>query len=61
MTKKEIKIRQAIADLLYASGCVSCCGNEKGWDKAQETLATLLAVPMYKDRSGFDFSKFRTP
>jgi hypothetical protein len=59
MTKKEMKIRQLVADLLQASGC-SCCRNNNGWEKAQKELATLLAVPLYEDLSGFDFNQFCT-
>lgn len=59
MTKKEIRIRQAVADLIASIGC-SCCGDREAQRKAEQDLGMLLAVPMYPDRSGFDFSEFRT-
>ena len=60
MTKKELAIRQAVADLIQASGC-SCCRDDGGWYKAQENLATLLAVPLYKDSTDrYEFNQFST-
>lgn len=59
MTKLE-KIRQAVADYMYSEGC-SCCRREEVHQDSKATLANLLKVPMYKDKSGYDFYSFRTP
>lgn len=53
------KVRQAVADLLASDGC-NCCRDVGGYTKAQEDLALLLAVPAFKDGSGYDFSLFRS-
>lgn len=53
------KIRQAVADLIHAEGC-GCCSDRQGHEQAKKRLAKLLRVPLYKDRSGFNFTKFRT-
>lgn len=52
-------IRQALADYMRSEGC-GCCEDHDDHKKAEEELATLLAVPMYKDRSGYDFSQFES-
>jgi len=51
-------IRQAVADYMSSEGC-SCC---RGRDHEQHAaaLAKLLRVPKYKDRSGYDFARFRS-
>lgn len=53
------EMRQLVADLMSSAGC-SCCRDDGGWDRAEEKLARLLGVPMYKDKSGYNFNKFRT-
>ena len=57
MEKKEI--RKLVADLIESAGC-GCCRNDKVWEEAQEKLAELLNVPMYADKSGYNFGKFIT-
>jgi hypothetical protein len=52
------EIRKAFADYKYSEGC-SCCQNTEAHAEAEKRLAKLLKVPMYKDRSGYDFEKFR--
>ncbi len=59
MTKDLIKIRQALADYIQSEGC-SCCQDKDRHGEAAEALAALLSVPMYKDRSGYDFGKFQS-
>lgn len=54
------KIRQAFADYVASEGC-SCCENEPAHKAAAAWLAELMDVPPYKDGSGHDFSRFRTP
>ena len=54
------KIRQAFADYVASEGC-SCCQNETAHAEAAARLAELLDVPPYKDASGPDFYRFRTP
>lgn len=53
------KIRQALADYMVSEGC-SCCQDTEEHKKAEKELALLLEVPMYKDRSGYDFYQFKT-
>lgn len=60
MKTVEIKsIRQAIADYMASEGC-SCCQNVVAHTEHKKRIAKLLRVPMYKDKSGYNFSKFRT-
>jgi len=49
-------IRQAVANYIYSEGC-SCC-QSPDHQKDKRLLGKLLKVPMYKDKSGYDFSKF---
>ena len=58
MTKLE-KIRQALADYMASEGC-SCCQNIDNHLEAKRVLAKLLSVPMYSDKSGYNFSRFKT-
>jgi hypothetical protein len=53
------KIRQAVADYMSSEGC-SCCRDIDAHDKNKKRLAKLLNVPMYEDKSGYDFSQFRS-
>lgn len=53
------EIRQAVADYMYSEGC-SCCRSIDAHAEHEKTLAKLLKVPKYKDRSGYDFARFRT-
>lgn len=56
----EIKtIRQVIADYMYSEGC-GCCRFDDLHKESKAKLAKLLKVPMYKDKSGYNFHKFRT-
>lgn len=52
-------IRRAFADYYASEGCSCCQGRDHKTHAA--ALAKLLRVPRYKDGSGFDFYKFRTP
>jgi len=52
-------IRRAVADYMVSEGC-SCCENTEAHRKHAEALAKLLKVPMYKDKSGYNFYKFQT-
>ena len=53
------EIRQAIADYMYSEGC-SCCRDVDVHKEHTARIAKLLNVPMYKDKSGYDFSKFES-
>jgi hypothetical protein len=53
------EIRQAVADYMYSEGC-SCCRDKDAHEINAARLAKLLKVPMYDDKSGYDFSKFRS-
>jgi len=58
MNKKELKdLRIAVANYMGSEGCDCCRGENHGIHK--EILAKLLKVPRYKDRSGYNFAKFR--
>lgn len=61
MNIKELKaeIRQALADYMSSEGC-SCCEDHNKHRNAKAELAKLLNVPEYDDRSGYDFSKFKS-
>lgn len=59
MTKKQIAIRQALADYMLSEGC-GCCQDIDAHTESKKRLAILLEVPMYKDGSGYDFSKFES-
>lgn len=60
METKELKqLREAIANYMYSEGC-SCCRDISDHEKHTEVLAKILKVPMYEDKSGYDFSKFRS-
>lgn len=61
---KEIKefkkeIRQAIADYVRSEGC-GCCGDTNAHEEHKTRIAKMLNVKMYSDKSGYDFSKYRT-
>ena len=56
---KTARIRRAVADYMYSEGC-SCCRDVEGHKKHAAALAKLLGVSMYKDKSGWNFAKFRT-
>lgn len=56
---KRTEIRRAVADLIWTAGC-GCCGDRKAFQRAEARLAKLLRVPMYDDKSGYDFGRFRT-
>lgn len=61
-TKKPIsikEIRQAVADYMYSEGC-SCCRDYDAHEINAARLGKLLKVPMYDDKSGYEFSKFRS-
>jgi hypothetical protein len=61
MTKQERdELRNALADYMRAEGC-SCCRDTDAHYDAGVRLAKLLRVPMYPDRSGYQFTKFATP
>jgi len=59
--KEEIikEIRTAIADYMSSEGC-SCCSDYENHKIHKDRIGRLLKVPMYEDKSGYDFSKFKT-
>lgn len=60
MTKPSLPtIRRAVADYMASEGC-DCCRNIDEHKKNKERLAKLLNVPMYSDKSGYDFYKFKS-
>ena len=62
MAKKQVTnaaIRTAVADYMASEGC-SCCEDTKSHTQAAARLAELLNVPMYQDKSGYDFTRFKT-
>ena len=60
MTKTERSaLRTAVADYMASEGC-SCCRDTEAHKKHEKRLARLLAAPMYADKSGYDFFRFRS-
>lgn len=55
--KKEL--RQAVADYMQSEGC-SCCQNIEDHRENKKRLAKLLNVPMYSDKSGYNFTKYKS-
>lgn len=53
-------LRTAVADYMSSEGC-GCCGDRDAHCEHAAVLGKLLRVPKYKDGSGYDFSKYRTP
>lgn len=51
-------IRRLIANYMGSEGC-SCCRDYEQHDIDKKKIAKLLKVPMYDDKSGYDFSLFR--
>lgn len=59
MTKSERDLlRTALAEYMQSEGC-SCCQDVDKHEQDKARLAKLLAVPKYKDGSGYDFGKFK--
>lgn len=52
------KIREAVANYIRTEGCGCCEGRDH--DEHAAVIAKLLNVPMYSDKSGYDFQKFVT-
>lgn len=52
-------LRQAVADYMQSEGC-SCCENTEAHKAARQRLAKLLRVPLYGDKSGYDFNRYAT-
>jgi len=59
-TTKAAEIRRLIADYIASEGC-ECCRDSYTHSVAEEGLAKLLKVPRYKDGSGWDWNKYRSP
>ena len=59
MTQEINKIRQAVADYMWSEGC-SCCRDIEAHATHEKRLALLLRVPMYSDKSGYNFAQFRS-
>ena len=53
------KVREAVANYIRSEGC-SCCQDVDGHVKHGAELAKLLDVPMYSDKSGYDFGQFES-
>jgi hypothetical protein len=63
MAKKRRKttmadIRRAVADYMSSEGC-SCCQNVEAHKRHTAELGRLLHVPMFSDKSGYDFYQFK--
>lgn len=60
LTKSQLaEIRTAVADYMRSEGC-GCCGDRYEHEKAQARLGKLLRVRKFPDKSGYDFSKYRS-
>lgn len=53
------EVRAAVANYMQSEGC-SCCRDIEAHIKNEKVLAKLLNVPMYDDKSGYDFNKYVT-
>lgn len=59
MDRKALKaIRTAVADYISSEGCGCCQGGDH--DQHKEKLGKLLRVKKYADKSGYDFSKYKS-
>lgn len=56
---KLAEIRRAVADYMRSEGC-NCCRNVDAHHENKKRLAKLLRVPMYSDKSGYDFGLFES-
>ena len=52
-------LRRAVADYMCSEGC-GCCRDNEAHKEHKARIAKLLRVPRYKDRSGFNFPRFRS-
>lgn len=52
-----VAIRRALADYMQSEGC-GCCGSREEHKAATARLAKLLRVPMYADKSGYNFARY---
>jgi hypothetical protein len=53
------EIRTAIADYMESEGC-SCCRDNDAHKEHKERLGKMLQVKKYSDRSGYNFSIYKT-
>lgn len=59
MTREERnRLRRAVANYMQSEGCC-CCSDYEQHQLDRGVLAKLLRVPMYKDGSGYDFTRYR--
>lgn len=49
-------VRKTVADYVRTEGC-SCCEGSRH-PEVKSRLGKLLGVPMFSDKSGYDFSKY---
>jgi hypothetical protein len=56
---EKVAIRRALADYIASEGC-SCCRSTERHEAAMKRLAKLLNIPMYADKSGYDYGRFET-
>lgn len=50
-------VRRAIANYMYSEGC-DCCSDREKHPLHRAALGKLLNVPMFSDKSGYNFDKF---
>ena len=53
------QIRTALADYIASEGC-SCCQDRDGHTEAMDRLGKLLKMKKYSDKSGYDYSRYKT-
>lgn len=53
------QMREALANYMRSEGC-SCCSDYDTHKEDAAKLAKLLNVPMYEDKSGYNFDKYKT-
>lgn len=54
-----VTVRRAVADYMQSEGC-GCCRDVDAHREHTARLAALLEVPMYADKSGYDFARYRS-
>lgn len=52
-------VRRLVADYIGSEGC-SCCEDASHKEEHLPALAKALGVPMYHDKSGYNFPRFKT-
>lgn len=58
VAKLKKQLRTAVANYIASEGCNCCRGDSH--EEHLEVIAKILNVKKYADKSGYDFSKYKT-